>query len=340
MGGTYNPTTGTWTGSASLDFVTVGNPGNAADTTVMHDGTTGYGAVPNTYQMGKYDVTVGQYCQFLNAMAKTADPYGLYNFNMSCKYPGPTYPTLGINRTTVSGHYSYSVAGSDPQAANCPIFDVDWGEAARFCNWLQNGQPTGAEGPGTTETGAYTLNGARSVTALMAVTRNAGATYFIPSENEWYKAAYYNPSNASYWRYPTQSNTAPSNVLSATGTNNANYEGIGYTDPTNELTPVGAFAASPGPYGTYDMGGDVFQWNETNFSNVSRGILGGCWDEHGDLLAPFYRYADPPTDQDDDIGFRVASDPSGWEPVPEPGSTALLLAGALAFGIWRLRRNA
>ena len=59
----------------------------------------------------------------------------------------------------------------------------------------------------------------------MAITRNAGATYFIPSENEWYKAAYYKGggTNAGYWTYPTQSNTAPSNVLSATGTNNANY---------------------------------------------------------------------------------------------------------------------
>ena len=52
----------------------------------------------------------------------------------------------------------------------------------------------------------------------MAITRNAGATYFIPSENEWYKAAYYKggSTNAGYWTYPTQSNTAPSNMLSAT----------------------------------------------------------------------------------------------------------------------------
>ena len=63
MGGTRNPTTGTWTGLASLDIVTVGNPGNAADT------ATGYGSVGYTYQMGKYDVTAGQYTAFLNAVA-------------------------------------------------------------------------------------------------------------------------------------------------------------------------------------------------------------------------------------------------------------------------------
>ena len=63
------------------------------------------------------------------------------------------------------------------------------------------------------------------------MTRNPGATYFIPSENEWYKAAYYNPTKGTYWAYPTQSNAAPSNVLSATGTNNANYFNGGDTDP-------------------------------------------------------------------------------------------------------------
>ena len=170
----------------------------------------------------------------------------------------------------------------------------------------------------------------------MAVTRNAGATYFIPSENEWYKAAYYNPSNSSYWLYPTQSNTEPSYVLSATGTNNANSS-YPFSDPTDYLTPVGAFAASPGPYGTYDMGGDVWQWNEANFNDLSRGMRGCSWKMGAPALAAYERFAsspDGPTVSNEDIGFRVAS------AVPEPGSVTLLIAGAIAFGIWRLRRNA
>ena len=79
MGGTQDPTTGTWTGSASLQFVTVGSPGNAPDP------ATGsvYGEVDYTYSMGKYDVTFGQYCQFLNDVATTSDPYGLYNSGMA-----------------------------------------------------------------------------------------------------------------------------------------------------------------------------------------------------------------------------------------------------------------
>jgi formylglycine-generating enzyme required for sulfatase activity len=311
----------------SLQFVTVGNPGNAADP------ATGslYGSVPYTYDIGKYDVTVGQYCQFLNAVAAT-DTYGLYNSGM-----GTNFPTVGITQSGSPGSYSYSVTGGYSQAANCPIFSVTWGDAARFCNWLQNLQPTGPEGPGTTETGAYTLNGATSQSALMAIVRNPGAIDFIPSENEWYKAAYYDPTlnggAGSYWMYPTKSNTAPSNVLSPTGTNNANFYNGGYTDPTNYLTSVGAFADSPSAYGTYDQGGDVWQWNEANISGLYRGLRGGSW-SHGfsSDLASSSRDSDGPSDEYYLIGFRVAG-------VPEPGSLVMLAGVALTALLcwWRKR---
>ena len=317
-------------GETSLSFVPVGNPGNAADP------STGYGSVGYVYRMGEYDVTVGQYCQFLNAVAKT-DTYGLYNSYMALDsnstIVGSLYPTVGITQNGGSGNYTYSVTGGDSQGVNCPIFDVTWGDAARFSNWLQNGQPTGAEGPGTTETGAYTLNG--DTTNLLAESRNTGATYFIPTENEWYKAAYYKPSNGTYWGYPTQSNSYPSNILSTTGTNNANFAGNpGYTDPTNYLTPVGAFASSPGPYGTYDMGGDVWQWNEAVIGS-SRGLRGGSWYSDSDfLLSYYYRNSYAPTGELLFFGFRVAAS------VPEPSAITLLLASAaclLGFA-WRWRK--
>ena len=124
----------------------------------------------------------------------------------------------------------------------------------------------------------------------MAVTRSTTASWVIPTVNEWYKSAYYvgGGTNASYWLYPTQNDNLPSNVLSATGTNNANYTAITntppfavQTDPTDWLTPVGAFMDSPGPYGTFDQGGNVWQWLEDPLDGVYREARGGSFPTTG-----------------------------------------------------------
>ena len=91
---------------------------------------------------------------------------------------------------------------------------MSWGDAARFANWLHNGQPTGLQIASTTEDGAYSLNGATSTAALNAVSRKAGANWFIPTENEWYKAAFHQPAAQggdadNYWDYPVRTNSAP-----------------------------------------------------------------------------------------------------------------------------------
>jgi hypothetical protein len=181
--------------------------------------------VAYTFQMGTFAVTAAQYCVFLNAVAKT-DTYGLYNTDMAPANNLSDFGanTFGITQSGSSGGYAYTVTGNP----NFPMNYVTWGDAARFANWLSNGQPGGAEGPGTTETGSYTLNGATSDAALMLVTRNPTAMCVIPSECEWYKAAYYNGggTNAGYWLYPVQSNSVPSNVLSSTATNNVNFETV------------------------------------------------------------------------------------------------------------------
>jgi formylglycine-generating enzyme len=316
MGGTRNAD-GTWNGLASLEFVTVGDPGNVA-------ATNGYGAVPYTYQMGKFDVTLAQYCEFLNAVATVSDPYGLWLGKIATDFPTYYSANIGISRTGTAGSYAYSVMGTSD---NMPAFDVSWGSAARFCNWLQNGQPTGLEGTGTTETGAYTLNGTTSNAGLTAIIRNTGAAYFLPSGSEWYKAGFYKGGGTAsgYWTYPTRSDTAPSNVLSATGTNNANFS-------TDLLTPVGAFANSPGPYGTYDHGGDVWQWNE--IIGKGRGWGGGAFDRSSDDLH-YISGGISPAWEAYNIGFRVAS-------VPEPGSITLLLASGLPIAacVWRRKRQA
>ena len=309
----------------NLEFVSVGDPGNAAD-------TTGYGAVAYPYRMGKFDVTAAIYAQFLNAVASQSDPFGLYNPNMA---GGPGSAACGITRTGSPGYYSYNTTSSGYAVnnGNFPVNYVSWGDAARFANWLTNGQPTNTtEGVGTTETGSYTLNGAMDDSNLMTVIRNPGARYVIPTEDEWYKAAYYDPNKpggAGYWAYPTRSDTAPSNVLDPNGTNNANFYNRGFTDPTNRLTVVGAFGGSPGQYGTYDMGGDLYQWNDANiwnqYSSVwDRGIRGGSFYTVSDGQVASGRGYTYPTYEGTIVGFRVAE-------VPEPASVTLLAVGCLAL---------
>jgi hypothetical protein len=90
-------------GQTSLVTVPVGNPNNAADNAVMDDGTSGYGSVGYNYSIGEYDVTVGQYAAFLNAVAAT-DTYGLYNPNMATNLN-----IAGIAQNGTSGSYTYSV---------------------------------------------------------------------------------------------------------------------------------------------------------------------------------------------------------------------------------------
>ncbi len=116
--------------AVTIDTVTIGNPNNAADT------TTGYGSVAEMYAIGKYEITSGQYCEFLNAVAHT-DNYGLYHPYMWSSDYG-----CKIQQTGSSGSFNYSVAAD---WADRPVNWVSWGDAARFCNWINNNQPTGAD---------------------------------------------------------------------------------------------------------------------------------------------------------------------------------------------------
>jgi formylglycine-generating enzyme required for sulfatase activity len=310
-------------GQKSLEFVTVGDVGNAPD-------VTGFGAVNYEYQMGKYEVTAAQYCQFLNSVAKT-DTYGLYDSHMAS-----SFAYVGIIQSGSPGNYSYNLtAGRE----NFPINYASWGDIARFANWLHNGQPIGPQNANSTEDGAYTLNGATSRTRLAAVVRNPAAKFFIPSENEWYKSAFYKSGglDSGYWKYPTRSDSAPSNLFLSSGTNNANYqdENDVFTDPVNHLTPVGYFSQSPGPYMTFDQAGNVSEFNETllifSENTVYRGVRGGSYTAHAAFLDSSYSGLYPIEVPPVSHGFRIAA-------IPEPSSIAFLISSAGVLG-WKLRRK-
>ena len=217
-------------------------------------------------------------------MAK-ADPNGLYNTAMGD--PGSS-TGANIQRTGSSPNYSYSVAAD---WANRPVNYVSFWDAARFANWLHNGQPTGPQGPGTTEDGAYHDVGNQTLFG-----RNAGAKFFIPTEDEWYKAAYHDKTAglaASYFDYPTGTNAVPGNDITETTNpgNNANYYISNYAIGSPYYrTVVGEFELSDSPYGTFDQGGNVWEWNETAVSSSSRGLRGGSFsDSYSDYLHASYR---------------------------------------------------
>jgi sulfatase modifying factor 1 len=329
--------------AVTIDMVTVGNPGNA------NDPATGniYGGVAYDYQIGRYDVTIGQYTEFLNAVAAT-DTYSLYNSSM-----GSHGNIMGIQQIGLSGNYTYSVIGS----ANRPMTYVSWFDAARFANWMTNGQ-----GSGSTETGAYTLNGTTSGNAVAA---SPGAAFRLPTENEWYKAAYYSPNYGSpynepnlggpvvpsvpgYYAYATQSDTAPGNNIGSTA-NQANWRtGLGfsvtqsasYTSNQNYLTDVNAFSGSGSFFGTFDQSGSVYQWNDLDgLPGSSRGVRGGGWDDDN----PFYlssssSVSSSPSNEIGGIGFRLASPVA----VPEPSTYCMALAGLACGGsvVFRRRKRA
>lgn len=319
----------------TIDTVRVGDAGNAADTRVMTtDGTTGYGSVGYNYNIGKYEVTAGQYTAFLNAVGAD-DTYGLYDTQMSSTVAGS-----GIGRSGSSGSYSYSV---DAAFVNRPVNYVSYWDACRFTNWLSNGQKTGAQDATTTEDGAYTLNGYTGYDGH-TVQRNAGWTWAVASEDEWYKAAYYKAggTNAGYWLYPTQSNSAPGQDMADASGNNASYYTAPWAWPIDNgkcTTVVGEFQNSDSAYGTFDQGGNVCEWNEaTAYGGVdyaSRGLRGGSFDEAeadvGTLQSSFRGYCVSSPLEYSFIGFRVV------QAVPEPSSLIALLGGLT--GLIGLRRR-
>jgi len=294
------------TQAVDIETVPVGNPANAGELSGTGAGGTGpdriCGAVNGPYKIGKYEVTSSQYSAFLNAVARTTDTYGLYHQNMG--------GGCGIQRTGSAGDYDYWVSEGWEDR---PVNYVSWGDAARFANWLHNGQPTGLQDLTTTEDGSYFVNGAETNSELMSVTREPDATYVIPSEDEWYKAAFHknNGVTSDYWDYPTSSDTIDPSMAN-------------YNRSNGDTTDVGSFPY-PSPYGTYDQGGNLWEWTEgvIDIRRVVRGGQAGSGIDAASLHAADRSSSSSEVNYET-YGFRIAQ-------VPEPSSLGLLSLGGLAL---------
>jgi formylglycine-generating enzyme required for sulfatase activity len=295
----------------SIEWVRVGLPGNADDV------QTGFGSVPYAYRISKYEVTNAQYAEFLNAVAMS-DPNGVYN---------PSMGTLrgGITRSGSSGTYQYSLISGREQM---PVVYVSVYDAMRFANWMDNGQPSGAQDATTTEDGSYTIT--EQGIAENTIGRDAGARFLLPNRAEWYKAAYHDALGTqvtSYFDFPTGSNTGPT-CSTPTGTpNHANCN-----NQVGDLTSVGSYTGSSSPWGAFDLAGNVWEWTEEVYfrDDRLREIRGASFVDGGGYLATF-DLGIFPTDESI-VGFRLAM-------IPEPGTGFLVALGMVGLSRLRHRRE-
>jgi formylglycine-generating enzyme required for sulfatase activity len=251
-----------------IEWVVVGDPGNAADDAVMlGDRTTGYGAVDYEYEVSKYLVTNTEYAAFLNAVADESDPYLLW---FPCMDHSACYGVgSGVARTGAPGDWHYA---AQPGRERRPINYVNLFSAMRFANWMNNGQ-----GEASTETGAYDLAGGQLLpTNFLLVPRNPGAEISLTSDDEWYKAAYYDAANHRYFDYPASRDEPMTCSLPTAEPNHANCGLVtAAANPANpglrgvaswfwgDVTDVDAYPGALSPSGAYDMGGNLFQWTDT-----------------------------------------------------------------------------
>jgi hypothetical protein len=303
----------------TIDTVTVGDAGNAPD-------STGFGAVSYEYEIGTYEVTNSQYTAFLNAVAAT-DTHGLYDSRMAITNTGSTYST------------------SEPDK---PVRYISFWDAARFANWLTNGQPTGAQGPGTTEDGMYNLGGVTNPSNT-SVTRQLDFSLgqngvAVASEDEWYKAAYFSgvnsgddadnatPNDEGYWLFPTQSNSFPT----ATGPNATDANSANYLNAVGTVTDVGGYAIAESHYGTFDQAGNLNEWTDTIVSSTTRQLRGGHFaDTSGIGLPSVNRFLQiTPSNGNNTFGFRITT----LAPIPEPSAYAAIV-GLLGLGLALTRRK-
>ena len=290
-------TFGSGANAFTIEFVTIGNPGNAADTTGIPNPV---GSVAYTYNIGKFEVS--------RDMVNKANSEG----------------GLGITM--------YNMASFGGNGVNRPAVEISWNEAARFVNYLNTSK-------GYQAAYNFTTSGANANITLWGAGQYSGsnpfrhkdAYYFLPTVDEWYKAAYGKADGTGWYNFPNGSDTAPISVASGTADNSAVY-GQGFSAGPADITNAGSLS----PYGTMGQGGNVWEWNESAYEGNNdsaseyRELRGGSWDFFSFELGPSYRNGYEPPSEDISLGFRVAS-------VPEPSSASLFILG-LASALARRRR--
>jgi len=273
--------------AVEIKWVLIGDAGNPPDV-LSHCFAPECGSVGYAYYISRTEVTNAMYAEFLNAADPDGfDPLGLYDAAM-----GADYYNGGIRRFAANDAGQKYVVKSGFE--NKPIVYVSFHDALRFTNWLNNGT-----GDAPTETGAYTIT--QEGIAANSITREPNAVTFLPSENEWYKAAFH-MGGASYSGYPTASDVAPVCSGPTADPNRANCDGV-----VGSVVDVGSYPGSPSHHGTVDQAGNVWEWNEQIIEGGLRGRRGGPWLHPTVYMQAQNRNVREFAYQSYSTGFRVAT---------------------------------
>jgi len=294
---TITETFGIGANAFTMDFVTIGNPGNAADTTGSPNPA---GSVAYTYNIGKYEVSRGQIDK-----ANAAGSLGITMYDMS-RYTGN-----GVNK---------------------PATGISWYEGAVYANWLNTSK--GYQAAYKFVGGIFQLwSPTDAGYNANNMFRNSLAKYVLPSTSEWYKAAYGN-RNGTWNNFPTGSDSVPTGVASGTDANTAVYGETAYSNGQAgpaDITNAGGLS----PYGTMGQGGNVWEWIETAYDGINntagevREFRGGAWtDVLSYNLDAVYPTSNNPSWYDVTYGFRVAM-------IPEPSSLSLFALGGVVVALGR-----
>ncbi|QEG34895.1 formylglycine-generating enzyme family protein [Bythopirellula goksoeyrii] len=283
-------TFGSGANSFEIEFVTVGDPGNVADTTGDPNPA---GAVSYTYRIGKFEIPEEAIRKANTLSADAGDPLGI------------TLDSRGLQK---------------------PATSVSWFEAARFVNWLNTSTGNTPAYKFDTNGDFQLWNSGDAGYDPTNLFRNRQAKYFLPSADEWYKAAFYDPVSDQWFDFPNGSDTAPNPVSSGIDPNTAVYNQSGPADVM--------LAGGPSPFGIVGLAGNVFEWEESNFDLQSnnplgiRGVRGSDWSVTTTFLdlSSSFRNHSLPNNEPTNVGFRVAQ-------IPEPRTATLCFLIVLCMGI-------